>query len=125
MLFVRSVAAALVAGALAGLAGGPEEAQAINFPVQIDFSYCWGYATPCPFPPSGAAGSASWLLQQNKTYQDNFGNAGTWTVDVATQRIELTYTQYGTVYQGQHMGGGCFQGVMSYGSYTGTWAGCK
>jgi hypothetical protein len=125
MRFARSVAAAVLAGLVMGLAAGSDEAQAIKFPLRIDFSYCWGYVAQCPFPATGYAGSASWLLQANNTYQDSQGASGTYVIDLANQRIQLTYPAYNTVYSGQHVGGGCFQGTMQSGGYSGTWAGCK
>lgn len=122
---VRSILGALTAGLVFGLASGPSEAQAINFPLRINFAYCWGAVTPCAYPAAAGGYPATWVLQQNGNFQDNFGDVGTYAVDVANQRLELTYTASGVVYRGQHVGGGCFDGSMGSGGYNGTWAGCK
>jgi hypothetical protein len=114
---MRTIFAALVAAA-AGASLAPTAAEAIPFPVIIDFNYCFGAQT-CPNTPI-----VYFQLEQAGTFTVSDGFAGVWRYSRRLNGVRVDY-QNGIVYQGI-VSGGCFtdQPILSNGVQAGAWSGC-
>lgn len=103
-----------------GSAVAPTQAEAVAFPVTLEFNYCWGQQT-CAYPP----GPVYFTISQNGTFTVSDGYQGTWTYNSRTKRAALTYDGGAPIYKGRVVRGCVTNGYMDVnGTPEGSWSGC-
>jgi len=107
---------------LTALLLSPTAAAFPGFPLTVEFEYC---------PTGDPCRIAYWFLEEDGTFEDNFGVIGEWIVDTESRRIQFGYFDYdawGLVYRGDIVRPWCAEGeiidLQPGGGVVGVWSGC-
>ena len=116
MRLIAAMGAAFAIGSVAA----PTQAEAVAFPITLEFNYCWGVQT-CAYPP----GPVFFTVERNGTFTVSDGFQGTWTYNGAQKRIALAYDGGAPIYKGRVLQGCVTNGFMDMGGVPeGSWSGC-
>lgn len=103
-----------------GLASSSSQAEAVAFPVILDFNFCWGAQT-CAYPP----GIVYFQVESNGTFTVSDGFTGTWQYVAARRQVRLSYAGGSPIYIGTIRNGCVTNGYMDVGGAPqGSWSGC-